>query len=184
MFRPGGWSVRIALFILEWQCAMSNRWWCVQSPLIPRLGETLWCGGTWKQRAAARDPKWSLTIIRYYRPGAGGGGGGGTDRDPGRAAAGPGRRGVCWGPSGWSLHPCPHNILDFRIPQSADRAVFHGENAAFRFFFFSTQLLMWADIFSFRAEGARCRGPSQSSAYLRRPRVSPLMSACMGKCFV
>ncbi len=43
----------------------------VQSLLIPRLGETLWCGGTWKQRAAARDPKWSLTIIKYYHPAGG-----------------------------------------------------------------------------------------------------------------
>lgn len=40
----------------------------VQSLLIPRLGETLWCGGTWKERAAARDPERSLTIIKYYHP--------------------------------------------------------------------------------------------------------------------
>lgn len=68
----------------------------VQSLLIPSLGETLWCGGTWKERAAAQDPKWSLTIIKYYHPEAGVGG------QRYRAAAEPERRGVCCGPGGWS----------------------------------------------------------------------------------
>lgn len=119
----------------------------VQSLLIPRLGETLWCGGTWKERAAARDPKWSLTIIKYYHPEAGRGGGwrgrGVRQRywDTGRAAAGPERRGVCWGPSGWSTanpppnlltHPLTH-ILDFGNPQSVDCAVFQGKTCVYIF---------------------------------------------------
>lgn len=51
----------------------------VQSLLILRLGETLWCGGTWKQSSAAQDPKWSLTIIKQYHPGDGGCGGVGVE---------------------------------------------------------------------------------------------------------
>lgn len=82
----------------------------VQSLLIPRLEETLWCGGTWKQRPAARDPKWSLTIIKYYHPEAG------VNRDTGTQAGqqlGRGGRGVCWGPQWvvYSYTPTPPQPL-------------------------------------------------------------------------
>lgn len=73
------------------RCLYSNgsaRWAIdggIQNQLIPGSGETLWCGGTWKQRAAAWDPGWSLTIIKYYHPEAGGARGGrdtGSSWDP------------------------------------------------------------------------------------------------------
>lgn len=41
MFWPGGWSVRIALFIFEWQCAMSNRWWCTKPSNPEARGNSL-----------------------------------------------------------------------------------------------------------------------------------------------
>lgn len=177
MFWPGGWSVRIALFILEWQCAMSNRWWCVQSLLIPRLGETLWCGGTWKQRAAARDPKWSLTIIEYYHPGAGGGG---AEIQTGTQAGqrlGQGDEACAGAPVGGLYTPAPTTY--WTLGSHSQRSVLFSKNAAFIYFFHATP-----NVDGHFAEGARCRGSFQSSAYLRWPQVNPLMNACMGKCFV
>ena len=76
------------------RCLYSNgsaRWAIddgIQNQLIPGFRETLWCGGTWKQRAAASDPEWSLTIIKYYHPEA---------RDTGQRL-----RPI--GPSGWSTN--------------------------------------------------------------------------------
>lgn len=76
----------------------------VQSLLIQRLQKALWCGGTWKQRAAAGDPGWSLTIIKYYHTESGGW----RCREPGS------RAGVCWRPSGWSAVLCGHPLTDWR----------------------------------------------------------------------
>lgn len=41
MFWPRGWSVRIALFIFEWQCAMSNRWSCTKPANPEARGNSL-----------------------------------------------------------------------------------------------------------------------------------------------
>lgn len=41
MFWQRGWSVRIVLFIFEWQCAMSNRWSCTKPANPEARGNSL-----------------------------------------------------------------------------------------------------------------------------------------------
>lgn len=55
------------LWISHCLCSNGSVRWAidgVQILLIQSLQKALWCGGTWK--AAAGDPGWSLTIIKYY----------------------------------------------------------------------------------------------------------------------
>lgn len=74
MFWPRGWSVRIALFIFEWQCAMSNRWWCTK-PANPeargKLSDVVGLESKGQRLKTQSDPSLSLNTI-IQRQGWGG----------------------------------------------------------------------------------------------------------------
>lgn len=61
MFGPGGWSVRIALFIFQWQCAMSNSWWCTKPANPKTRGDSLMWRNL-KAKGSALGPK----VIPHY----------------------------------------------------------------------------------------------------------------------
>lgn len=133
MFRPRGWSVRIALFIFEWQCAMCNRWWCTKTANPEARKNSLMCWNL-KAKSSGARPK----VIPHYHytlssRGCREGGEGGVDRDTTTQA---GQRlghedEACAGVpvGGLQLHPyhckppIPAHILDFRNPQSVEHAI-------------------------------------------------------------
>lgn len=66
MFCAWGWSVRITLFIFEWQCVMSNRWWCTKTANPEAWGNSLmWRNLKVKgqQPGTQSDPSLSLHAI-------------------------------------------------------------------------------------------------------------------------
>lgn len=61
MFGPGGWSVRIALFMFQWQCAMSNSWWCTK-PANPKTRGNSLMWRNLKAKGSGSGPK----VIPHY----------------------------------------------------------------------------------------------------------------------